>query len=134
MKKLIMIIAFGFLAAKFGMALAEGKNDDASIDEFDELFGKKPVPADSEIVGRWFDESPYGGGDITIFRKKGKSYIDASWGQYELNEKKSSLGRRFDKKEGSPSGDHWIIDSDENLQIRDEDGLIRTAKKIKKKR
>lgn len=34
------------------------------------------------------------------------------------------------KVEGSGDGDHWVLDSNGNLQIRDNDGLITTAKKI----
>lgn len=34
------------------------------------------------------------------------------------------------KVEDSNTGDHWVIGSDGNLQIRDKDGLIATAKKV----
>jgi len=47
-----------------------------------------------------------------------------------LVEKPSPLGQRFDMKEGSSFGDHWVINREGNLQIRDNAGLISTAKRI----
>jgi len=44
--------------------------------------------------------------------------------------RKSPLGQRFDKVADSTAGDHWILDSGGNLQLRDNEGLIATAKKI----
>ncbi|MFH1374955.1 MAG: hypothetical protein ABII79_14320 [bacterium] len=95
----------------------------------------EPAPANRKVIGRWLDESPYVGSRITIFREGGKLYIeqkfkDGSSLKMELLEKRSPLGRRFDKLEGSSTGDHWVIDSHGNLQMRDNDGLIETAKKI----
>jgi len=92
-------------------------------------------PANREIIGRWLDESPFVGSRITIFREDGKLFIehtfkDGSNLKKELVEKKTSPGRRFDKVEGSSAGDHWVLGSDGNLQVRDNDGLISTAKKI----
>ncbi len=94
-----------------------------------------PAPGGREIIGRWLDESPFMGSRITIFREQGKLFIeqtfkDGSSFKKELVERKDPLGRRFEKVEGSRAGDHWLIDSDGNLQIRDKDGLIGTAKKI----
>ncbi len=93
-----------------------------------------PAPADREIIGRWLDEVIIGS-RITIFREDGRLFIeemfkDGSSLKKELVEKKAPLGRRFDKVEGSRAGDHWVLGSDGNLQIRDNEGLIGTAKKI----
>lgn len=87
-----------------------------------------------EIIGRWLDESPFVGSRITIFRDEGRFFIeqifkDGSSLKNEVVERKSSLGRRFDKVDAS-TGDHWILDSKGNLQVRDNDGLIATAKKL----
>lgn len=92
------------------------------------------VPDDREVIGRWLDESPLGN-LITIFREDGKLYIkqkfkDGSSLKKELTEQQSPLGRRFAETEVSSTGDHWVLDPRGNLQIRDSDGLIRTAKKI----
>jgi formylglycine-generating enzyme required for sulfatase activity len=93
-------------------------------------------PADQQseavIIGRWFDDSPGITCFITIFRKDGTLFIEHEYrdGSRSINqvvETKASLGRRFDDVKGSRTGDHWIIGSDGNLQIRDKDGLIATA-------
>lgn len=95
----------------------------------------QPEPASREIIGRWLDESPFVESRVTIFREEGKLFIeqifkDGSSLREELTARTSPLGRRFDKVEDSRFGDHWVIDSDGNLQAHDNDGLIATAKKI----
>lgn len=94
-----------------------------------------PMPPNREIIGRWLDQSPMIGCSITIFREDGKLFIerifkDGSRLKEELGEVTTPMGRRFDNVEGSSTGDHWVLGSDGNLQIRDNDGLIITAKKI----
>lgn len=101
--------------------------------EQEEKLVREPAPANCEIIGRWLDE--FVGSRITIFRQDGKLLIeymfkDGSSLKNELVDKKTALGRRFDKVESSRAGDHWILGSDGNLQVRDNDGLITTAKKI----
>jgi hypothetical protein len=95
----------------------------------------QPEPANREIIGRWLDETPLIGSRVTIFREKGKLFIeqifkDGSNHKTELVERKSPLGRRFDKVESSSAGDHWVLGSNGDLQVRDNDGLIATAMKI----
>ncbi len=95
----------------------------------------EPAPSNREVIGSWLDEITYAGSRITIYQKDGSLYVewkfkDGSSLQEELVEKPSPLGRRFDKKEGSSFGDHWIINQEGNLQIRDNDGLISTAMRI----
>lgn len=95
----------------------------------------QPEPANRETIGHWLDESPFVGSRITIFREKGKLFIeqtykDGSGHKKEIVERKSPLGRRFNEVERSRNGDHWILVSDGNLQVRDNDGLIGTAAKI----
>ena len=92
------------------------------------------VPANREIVGQWLDEIPYASSRITIFHEGGKLYVeqmfaDGSSHKKELVEKRSPLGRRFDQVDAATAGDHWILDSRGNLQLHDNDGLIRTAKR-----
>jgi hypothetical protein len=94
-----------------------------------------PAPQGQELIGRWLDESPLVGGRISIVRERGKLYLenvfkDGGSGRQEVTETKSPLGRRFDALEKPRSGDHWILDFSGNLQIRDNDGLIATAKKL----
>jgi hypothetical protein len=104
--------------------------------EQEQALTQEPEDASREIIGSWLDESPFAGKRITIFRKDGKllmenTYKDGSSGTKELVARKSPLGhQRFDKVGDSTAGDHWILDSGGNLQLRDNEGLIATAKKI----
>ncbi len=91
--------------------------------------------ADGEVVGRWLDESPFVAGRITLIQSGTKLFVertfkDGSSSGDEVVEKRTSAGRRFDKVEGSSTGDHWVINANGDLEIRDKDGLIATAKKI----
>lgn len=97
---------------------------------------QEPEDASREIIGSWLDESPFVGNRITIFRKDGKLFMeniykDGSSGTKELVARKSPLGgQRFEKVGDSTAGDHWMVDSNGNLQLRDNEGWIATAKKI----
>jgi hypothetical protein len=88
-----------------------------------------------EVLGSWLDERPFVGNKFTIFRQGGALFIqqafkDGSGRQIEVAESDSPLGRRYDKIESSSTGDHWVVGADGDLQIRDNEGLIATAKKI----
>ena len=90
--------------------------------------------AAAQIVGRWLNEGPLRY-RMTIFHEGGKLYTEQKFTdggslKKEMVEKRSPLGRRFDPVEASRAGDHWIIDSRGNLQSRDNEGLITTARKI----
>ena len=90
--------------------------------------------AAAQIVGRWLNEGPLRY-RMTIFHEGGELYTEQKFTdggslKKEMVEKRSPLGRRFDPVEASRAGDHWIIDSRGNLQSRDNDGLITTARKI----
>lgn len=89
-----------------------------------------------EVVGSWLDQSPVVGGRISIYRKDGKLYMertfkDGSGYNEELAEKPSSSGKQFEKEGGSNFGEYYIIDQQGDLQIRDQQGLIATARKTK---
>ena len=106
-----------------------------TAEEEDNLVPAQATPADRRIIGRWIDESPYVGSRISILSEDGKLFgeqifKDGSSFKRELIEKQSPLGRRFDRVD-SRIGDHWVITSNGNLQLRDNDGLIRTAKEVK---
>ncbi|MCH7482330.1 MAG: hypothetical protein IIC95_05530 [Chloroflexi bacterium] len=95
----------------------------------------KVVALDRDVIGSWLDEITYAGSRITIYREDSTLYMewefkDGSGLKEELIEMLTPLGQRFDWKDGSSFGDHWIIDRDGNLQIRDNAGLVSTAKRI----
>lgn len=95
-----------------------------------------PNQDDRQIIGIWIDDRIGMGERITIYSKNGLLYYEQAFKDgsnlvKEVIEKKSPLGRRFEKKEGSSAGDYRIIDSDGNLQFGDRDGVYATAKKIR---
>jgi len=94
-----------------------------------------PPSSDRQVIGTWRNEF-IPAAVITIYRKNRKIYMeklfsDGSALSYEMVEKRSTLGRRFQKVDPSAAGDYWIIDSNGDLQSRDEDGLIATAPKAR---
>ena len=102
----------------------------------EEALFNAPEDAKREVIGSWLDQSPMVGGKITIYRKDGKLYLeqkfkDGSSSNKEMVEKPSSRGRRFEEKGGASFGEHYVIDRQSNLQIRDQEGLVATAKEIK---
>lgn len=103
--------------------------------EREEALTKEPADKSGEVVGEWLDESPVIGGKITIYRQNGKLYMehkykDGSSSKEEMVEKASSSARRFEKKPPSSFGEYYVIDREGNLEIRDREGLIATARKI----
>lgn len=101
----------------------------------EEALATKVEDAEREVVGSWFDQTPMVGGKISIYHKDGKVYMertfnDGSSSKKEMVKKPSSNGKRFEEKSGSNFGEHYIIDQQDNLQIRDQEGLISTARKI----
>ena len=84
------------------------------------------------IVGNWLDETPFTlVRGMTIYREKGKLYMDqrfedGSGGPVELVQ----IRHRFKEKGKQDSEDYYVIDAHGNLQLRDQEGLITTAKKV----
>ena len=86
-----------------------------------------------EIIGMWLDENITA--KIALFRKNGKSFIemtykDGSVGTYEMIEKNTRRGLRFDNKKGSAFGDHYLININGKLELRDDEGLIYIINKL----
>ena len=88
------------------------------------------------IIGTWEDNSnPIFSSTITILIEDGQLYLenkynDGSTRRTKLVEKESSLGRRFDPIPSTQLGDHWVIDSNGDLLLRDNNGTASTAQKI----
>lgn len=96
---------------------------------------KKKKVIKNEVIGKWFDRNPYNGGRITIFGENGKlfkekKYSDNSVGKREMVEMESPKGRAFKKKGGRFIDEFYLINSQGNLQLWDEEGIVWTAKKI----
>jgi hypothetical protein len=99
------------------------------------------VDSSRDVLGSWLDETIGLSCRITIYRENEKTYCeekfkDGSSAVGELIEKVVAGGQRFVKKNpvnpraAEESGDHWLLDRTGHLQIRDNEGLIRTAKKL----
>ena len=89
--------------------------------------------SDRKDIGSWLDE--VSGIQIVMYREGGKSYVeqyfrDGKFLKEELAGNPSTGGQRLETTGGS-GGSHWVIDPAGNLQIRDNVGLISTAKRIK---
>ena len=93
----------------------------------------------ADILGIWLDERPFVANKTTIYRQNGKLYME--WKFHDgnsINEemvKKTSLsGERFEEKGSShillAFGEYYVVNQRGNLELRDNDGLISTAKAI----
>lgn len=92
------------------------------------LKAASPVPG-REMIGKWIDETPGGGGLVSIYVEGGAIYLENSFSdgsnrKMEVVERQTNSGRRFDKKDGSSTGDHYIVRADGQLEVRDNQGLI----------
>jgi len=85
--------------------------------------------ANEDAIGKWFDQSAYMSGTITIFRK-GKKIIlechfkDGSTLTGTLRERASPHGRRFDFTDGTANGDYYILTREGKLEIHSRDGTL----------
>ncbi len=86
-----------------------------------------------QVIGLWLDELI--SRRIILYREDGKllmesTFRDGSVGTYEMTERTTSRGLRFDHKNRLPSGDYYVLNRSGDLEIRDSDGLITIARKI----
>ena len=104
----------------------EPKKDD--IESEIQKLDKKEV-----LVGQWIDESPYALGIVTIIKRGSKTIIKEKIQKYE-SEKDGRVvkqGQSYKISYDNNSGEYYIIDSNGNLSIYDNQGLITKYKKIK---
>jgi len=85
-------------------------------------------------IGQWKDATPLVGGILTLYTEDTQVFLeilypDGSRSNKAVTESSSKLGRVFHQSNGSE--DYWVLDRAGNLQIRDSQGLITTAKAIK---
>jgi hypothetical protein len=97
------------------------------------LTSERPAPG-RDVVGTWLDDRPFMASRLTIYRSEGQlileqKYPDGSSGESELHERATSAGRRFEEV-GRQTGDYFLLDARGDLQIRDAEGLIATARKV----
>ncbi len=92
-------------------------------------------PLESNLIGRWIDNTPYLGGVITISRNANIlelsiKYKDGSKSSKKLIEKIVNGQKRW-IEEDNVFGEYYVLNNDGNLSIYDTDGLIKTLPKIK---
>jgi len=95
----------------------------------------KPKDLSGEIMGEWIDESPFGA-KYTLLKRNGKiimirKYKDGSGSEEEMIQKKQSGKLRFEEKGGNDFGEYYLIESNGQLAIYDNAGLINTIRSIK---
>jgi hypothetical protein len=105
-----------------GTTLEEEKNLKASED------------INGEIIGKWIYRGGISQSRLTLFRNNGqlflkRTYEDGSSRTIEMIENKSTLGKRLERKDNN-TGDYWLLNQNGNLKLRNDRGLIGTAKKI----
>lgn len=109
-----------------------------SVEEAKQLDGlrNRPVSPGRQVIGAWIDDGPGGfKSRIVIVQKGGRLFSEETFSDGsgplvgELLEKPSPRGRKFiHPKRTQVTGDHWLIDASGNLEMRDNDGLISTAR------
>ena len=95
----------------------------------EQKFDETPKDNSREVVGIWFDERPYVGAKITIYKKESKLFIDTvykdgSGSTEQLKESNVGQSRRLEKLEKSSFGEYWMLTNGGELEIYDNDGLI----------
>jgi hypothetical protein len=103
----------------------------ASVEE-DSIRRLSPISQSGrDIVGVWADDRPFQS-SVTIFREGGRTFVqprfaDGSGSPIEVRESRTSRGTRF-QAPGGGAGDHYLLTPGGDLEIRDNEGLIATAR------
>ena len=86
-------------------------------------------------LGVWVDLSPIVGGRVRLFELEGRMYVETRLGHVARSEevRGSTLesGVRLEPVEVNNAGDHWFLSSSGELEIRDSQGLIARAKRLR---
>jgi len=100
----------------------------------EELAFIEKIKADKrDRIGSWLASSPAIAGEVTIFKKGAKKLIEWSLrnglkSTSEIIETRTWRGRRFDIKSGSKT--YFLINNQNDLEIRDQRGLVATGERI----
>lgn len=88
-----------------------------------------------EIIGEWFDETPFIGSKHALLKKNEKiimvrKYADGSHSEIEMIQKNQSGMSRFERKK-KIHDDYYLIEKNGSLGLYDDLGLISTMRAIK---
>jgi hypothetical protein len=90
-----------------------------------------PHPECDSLIGRWVEEA-MGGTLYTIYQTGGSKYLNQrtspSGRGHSVELVEVIPGRRFERREESRAGDHYVINDRGELELRDREGLIGVAK------
>jgi DNA-directed RNA polymerase subunit RPC12/RpoP len=97
----------------------------------------RPLPA-GEVIGRWVEDSLekalytiYRGADSLFLETVHDANSPSKGLQQELVEVKRTGLRQFQRREYSRAGDHYVINSYGDLELRDDHGLIAVARRVR---
>jgi hypothetical protein len=98
------------------------------------LISPNTAIAQRETIGRWIlaDDPVLKGSTVEIYKEGGNFY--SYWKYYDgstSTDKLTRKGKATFYKIGSVSGDHYVINRNSQLEIRDEIGLVTTARPLK---
>lgn len=113
--------------------LEQNKPYRAISHETETVHNTKPTPPISgrEVIGRWREEMPWN--CITeIYKEKNKYYLVSKFDKGGLaTQELTKYGKNIFKRVDSRAGDYYVITENNCLEVRDNDGLISTAKPVK---
>ncbi|MCA9109369.1 MAG: hypothetical protein KDA52_05450 [Planctomycetaceae bacterium] len=103
-----------------------GQKDD---EELPSLSTPSATPSDRESIGLWVDVVANLRMPITLYRESGKTYLDMYGSVREVVETRSPQGQVFVERERNATGEFYVINASGALELWDNDGMIRTARK-----
>lgn len=94
---------------------------------------RQPEDPSRDVVGTWIDD--FLGTKMTIYRQQHQFFLEEKFKdgtalRQEVVETRSPLGRRFNETEEPAEGEYFIINQRGNLELRDNEGLIATARRV----
>lgn len=94
---------------------------------------KQASNVSGEVIGKWYDSSPYVESTLIIYKYAGKLMFKTIYKDGSENEKtlqESTVGGKRKFVYESSYGEYLLVHTDGNLGIYDRDGHIATAKRI----
>ncbi len=107
----------------------------AKLDEEEKPKVSRIAIAGRQYIGRWVDDDPYAGSILEIYKQDGKFYMyqefkDGSASTDEIIRISKSTGKVTFQKINPVHGDHYVINRNNQLEMRDSLGLIQAANPI----
>ena len=96
----------------------------------------EPQSSSGKIIGEWFDDSPYVSAKYKFLKRDDKiimirKFKDGSGSETEMVQKTHSGKLRFEEKESNDFGEYYLVESNGDMGIYDNAGIINTMRAIK---